>query len=145
MRPKCILGCCVDIDAASPPPASFGETLTRRAMELQGFEFAHMAINLPAGSPPEAVAGQFNALFGFPVRAGNTWFASDSIEIGNGTLGSHGHIGIISACVERAIPFLARQGLKFRWETLQKRDGRPTFLFLEKEIAGFAVHVAQYI
>jgi 2-dehydro-3-deoxyphosphogluconate aldolase/(4S)-4-hydroxy-2-oxoglutarate aldolase len=122
-------------------------TLCKSAvLALHGFSFAHMGLNAADPADAEKTA-QTLALFGFPAIPGNK-------SIFNGTpfetmkqngRGTHGHIGIKTYNVERALSYLARFGYKPVMETAgwtgEAEKSALKFVYLNKEIGGFAVHL----
>jgi 2-dehydro-3-deoxyphosphogluconate aldolase/(4S)-4-hydroxy-2-oxoglutarate aldolase len=113
---------------------------------LHGFTFAHAGFN--AGNEKEAAnIADSLALFGFPALPGNS-------SIFNGTVfetmkkpgrGSHGHIGIKTWNVDRALAYFERHGFKVIPETIlytgEAGKSPIKFAYLDKEIAGFAFHL----
>jgi 2-dehydro-3-deoxyphosphogluconate aldolase/(4S)-4-hydroxy-2-oxoglutarate aldolase len=113
---------------------------------LHGFSFAHMGINAADPDDAEKIAAEVG-LFGFPPIPGNK-------SIFNGTLfetmkqngrGKHGHIGFKTYNVDRALAYLEQFGYKPVTETAAW-TGEPEksplkFVYLDKEINGFAVHL----
>jgi 2-dehydro-3-deoxyphosphogluconate aldolase/(4S)-4-hydroxy-2-oxoglutarate aldolase len=113
---------------------------------ILGFSLAHMGINT---QNPEAALGAaklFGALFGFTLKEGaSSVFSSDGIEIMKSPgLGTHGHIGIGTNSLFRARAWLERQGIAFNQGSV-KTDAKGSVLviYLQEEIAGFAVHLVQ--
>ncbi|AEF85750.1 khg/kdpg family aldolase/carbohydrate kinase, pfkb family [Treponema primitia ZAS-2] len=111
-----------------------------------GFSVAHFGINTKNAETALKAANLFSALFGFTLKDGNSSiFASDNIEIMKETgLGANGHIGIGTNSLLRAIAWFERQGIKFNPGSAKKDNkGNITVIYLEEEIAGFAVHLVQ--
>jgi 2-dehydro-3-deoxyphosphogluconate aldolase/(4S)-4-hydroxy-2-oxoglutarate aldolase len=108
------------------------------------FELAHIGINTENEDTSLKAALLFENLFGFTVKNGNaSVFAGTCIELMKKPfLGKHGHIAIGVSNVDRAQAYLERQGVSFRADTAKKDDhGKTTALYLQDEIAGFAVHL----
>lgn len=126
------------------------EGITRLCREavrsMLQFEVGHIGINAGNEEAAMQAAGIFEALFGFPVRPGNSSvFAGKCVEVSKQPCpGKNGHIGIAVNSVERAEAFLRRQGARFLPGT-EKRDanGKLIAVYLEQEIAGFALHLVQ--
>ena len=115
-------------------------------LNMLNLSVVHIGIN--AGEEDEALktARQFESLFGFAMKPGNSSiFSGDGIEImkKNGP-GRNGHIAIGTTSVAKAAAFLARQGIEFNAET-SKTDakGNLTVAYLKNEFLGFAVHLVQ--
>jgi len=127
---------------------NFGEItqLAQEAISLSlGFEHAHVGIN---GENPQiavASAEMFSRLFFFAARDGTS-----SIFAGAGSefmktpyLGTHGHLAISTLSIARAEAYLKRKGVGVRPETAKEKDGRTVAIYLDREIAGFAIHLLQ--
>jgi 2-dehydro-3-deoxyphosphogluconate aldolase/(4S)-4-hydroxy-2-oxoglutarate aldolase len=113
---------------------------------LHGFSFAHMGINAANPDDAEKIATAIEA-FGFPAIPGNKSFFNGTLfeTMKQNGRGKHGHIGFKTHNVERALSFLERFGYKPVMETATW-TGEPEksplkFVYLDKEINGFAVHV----
>jgi 2-dehydro-3-deoxyphosphogluconate aldolase/(4S)-4-hydroxy-2-oxoglutarate aldolase len=122
--------------------------LSREAvLSVLGFRFAHFGIN--AGNEEAAVkaAALFSILFGFVPRDGNgSVFSGDNIEIMKipDARGTHGHIGIATYSVNRAIAHLERAGIEFDQSSAKKDDkGRVNLIYFKENILGFDVHLVQ--
>lgn len=113
---------------------------------MLGFTLRHIGINCPDDKEAAAAAGLFAALFGFEYRPGSSSsFAGTYVECMNGNgRGTHGHIAVGTSNVDRAISYLGRKGVTFSEET-RKTDarGNTTLIYLNEEIAGFAVHLVK--
>lgn len=111
---------------------------------LHGFEIAHIGIN--AENAEEAMnAAKLFALFGFPLKDGNSSiFNASCIEVmkskGRGT---NGHIGLKCWNVERALSYLEQFGFKGVEETAKYKKDKLSVIYLDKEIAGFALHLVK--
>ena len=119
--------------------------LVRQAVDtMLGFKFKHMAINETSKDAADSDANEINGIFGLGTRAASaSTFASESIEImhtpGKGT---HGHVGIQTNNVERAVYHLERRGVRFDHSTARfDKAGKMTFIYLADEIGGFAFHI----
>ncbi len=112
-------------------------------------QFAHVGINTPDADSAKATAEAFDALF-------NTGIAKDgnsSIFAGNGSemeimkknyLGAKGHIGFKTNSIERAMFQMERKGIKFNMDTASyDAKGNIKAIYLQDEIAGFAVHLVR--
>lgn len=127
---------------------NFGEItqLAREAISLSlGFEHAHVGINAENPQIAAASAEMFSRLFSFTARDGTS-----SIFAGAGSefmktpyLGTHGHLAISTLSVARAEAYLKRKGVGVRPETAKARDGNTIAIYLDQEIAGFAIHLLQ--
>lgn len=119
--------------------------LCKEAVHLTlGFELAHIGINAENGDAALKAARMFEALFGFSVKEGNSSvFAGKYVEVMKQPyLGKNGHIAIGTNNADRAVAYLERQGFAFNRESAKKdAKGKLTAVYLQEEIAGFAVHL----
>jgi 2-dehydro-3-deoxyphosphogluconate aldolase / (4S)-4-hydroxy-2-oxoglutarate aldolase len=120
--------------------------LAREAVTLSmGFDLAHLGVN--ESSPEQAMAGAetFARLFSFAVKDGNSsTFAGTGFEfMKKPYLGEHGHIAISCLSLPRAVAHLARLGIGTRPETAKEKEGKTIAVYLDKEVAGFAIHLLQ--
>lgn len=115
--------------------------LTRSAVSLMhGFELRHIGINSQTGEEAQKTAGDFAALLGMAVKEGNSSiFVGTGFEVmkakGRGTLG---HIAIGTNSLKRARSYLESRGYRF-----EEASATPKAVYLEGEIAGFAVHLLE--
>jgi 2-dehydro-3-deoxyphosphogluconate aldolase/(4S)-4-hydroxy-2-oxoglutarate aldolase len=113
---------------------------------LHGFSLAHMGINAADPADAEKIAAEIG-LFGFPPIPGNK-------SIFNGALfetmkqngrGKHGHIGIKTYNIERALAYFEQLGYKPVMETAgyvgEPEKSPLKIVYLDKDIGGFAVHL----
>ncbi len=122
------------------------EKLTREAVHtMLGFELRHIGINCDNKSEAESVAHTFGAMFGFAKReTSKSYFAGNEVEAMNAKgNGKYGHIAIGTNSVDRAVNYLEGLGVKFDMSTAKVVDGKMTFVYLQDEIGGFAVHLVQ--
>lgn len=122
------------------------ETVTALTVEavrtLHGFSLAHLGVN--AANPGEAgeIANDFS-IFGLNGKdAGKSHFLDDAIEVMKTPgRGAKGHIALSCRNIERALAYLAKQGIHGIPETAQKANGALSVIYLDREIGGFAVHL----
>ncbi len=114
----------------------------KRAAQYGIQHFTWLCIN---AKEAENVAGQIFDIVGFPMN-----FTTGSIFVGaqfevlkRQYLGTHGHIAIGTNSIERAIAYLNRKGIGIRPETKNEKDGKLQTVYLDVEIGGFAIHLAQ--
>jgi 2-dehydro-3-deoxyphosphogluconate aldolase / (4S)-4-hydroxy-2-oxoglutarate aldolase len=127
---------------------NFGEItqLAREAISLSlGFEHAHVGINGENPQIAAASAEMFSRLFSFVSRDGtSSIFAGAGLEfMKTPYLGMHGHLAISTLSIARAEAYLKRKGVGVRPETAKERDGNTIAIYLDREIAGFAIHLLQ--
>ncbi len=109
---------------------------------VHGFAFAHVGINAESEAEAKKAAGLFG-VFGFAPKEGNSSIFNDTvIEVMKSPFrGKMGHIGLKCWNVDRALAYLKTQGFKGVEETAKREKGALTVIYLEPEIAGFAVHL----
>ena len=123
-------------------------SLTKNAVKaMLGLEFVHMGINNESKEEAEKAAKLFNLMFGLPLReTSKSTFAGEQLEVMHGKgPGTHGHIGIRTNFVDRAMSYFTRMGFEFDESsiTYDEKSGKPKFVYFKDEIAGFAVHLVQ--
>jgi 2-dehydro-3-deoxyphosphogluconate aldolase/(4S)-4-hydroxy-2-oxoglutarate aldolase len=136
-------------DASLVHEGRFDEIAKRCREALQkahGFSVAHIGINAANEDEARKAAAFLERFFGFIPRDGNSSiFSSDRIELMKAPyLGKNGHIAVAVNNVWRAKAFLERNGLSFNNESA-KQDGKGALVsvYLQDELAGFAIHLAQ--
>ncbi len=109
---------------------------------VHGFSFAHVGINAESEAAAKKAAGLFG-IFGFAPKEGNSSIFNDTvIEVMKSPFrGKMGHIGLKCWNVDRALAYLKTQGFTGVEETAKREKGALTVIYLEPEIAGFAVHL----
>ena len=119
--------------------------MTKEAVEkMLGFAIKHVGINASDESEADAVANEYEALFGFAKKVGNSSiFAGSAVEVMKTPyLGKNGHIAISTNNVDRAFYHLGRKGCEFDMSTAKYDvDGHLKVVYLKNEIGGFAVHL----
>jgi 2-dehydro-3-deoxyphosphogluconate aldolase/(4S)-4-hydroxy-2-oxoglutarate aldolase len=111
-----------------------------------GFSVVHWGMNTEKAEDAAQAADRFSSLFGFSAQAGtNSIFAGDVLEVMKTKgPGVHGHIAIATSSLPRAISYLERQGVQFNQDSIRRDpQGRISFIYLQEEIAGFALHLIQ--
>lgn len=110
-----------------------------------GFEIAHVGINTKNGEDALAVAGEFDQVFGFGVRDGNSSvFAGGGIEVMKSMyLGKNGHLAVRTNAIGRAVAFLEKRGYKVEPDTAKFKGDKMIAVYMQGEIGGFAVHLLQ--
>jgi 2-dehydro-3-deoxyphosphogluconate aldolase/(4S)-4-hydroxy-2-oxoglutarate aldolase len=108
------------------------------------FNLAHIGINEQNEIAALATADQFDRIFGFKAKNGNSSiFAGTCIEIMKKPfLGKFGHIAISVTNIERAMAYLERKGICFDYDTIKKNaNGTIQAVYIDMEISNFAVHL----
>jgi len=119
-------------------------------LAIQGFSIAHVGINATESESAEKIAGMIS-LFGFPEIPGEkSIFNNKEFEVmrKNGR-GKHGHVGIRTANVDRALAYLGACGFTPVEETAthiitDDKSSPLKFVYLLPEIGGFAFHLVRY-
>jgi hypothetical protein len=120
--------------------------LAREAVSLSlGFEQAHVGINGENPQTATASAEMFSHLFSFSTRDGtSSIFAGTGLEFMKAPyIGTHGHLAISTLSIPRAEAYLKRKGVGVRPETAKEKDGKTIAIYLDREVAGFAIHLLQ--
>jgi 2-dehydro-3-deoxyphosphogluconate aldolase/(4S)-4-hydroxy-2-oxoglutarate aldolase len=119
--------------------------LTKEAIGiLLGFELSHVGLNEENVENAARDAALFECLFHMPVAEGQ-----DSIFVGKREFevmkipgrGEKGHLAINTNNIGRALFHLEKQGVRPIPGTEQFKDGKLIFIYLDCQIAGFAVHL----
>ncbi len=121
-------------------------TLTASAVQLMlGFELAHVGVNCENADASLKAARDFAALLGWPVKEGNSSnFTGTGLEIMKGAgRGKHGHLAIRTHSLPRAKAHLESCGYRFAEDSAAVKDGKTIAIYVQDEIAGFAVHLLQ--
>ena len=122
------------------------EEITRSAVrKMLGFELVHVGINCGDEAEAMSVAKKFSALFGWPVKDGNSSaFAGSYVEaMKKPGLGTKGHVAVACNSIKRAKAYLESQGFAFDESSLKEKNGKPVAIYLAEEIGGFAIHLLQ--
>ncbi len=120
------------------------ESLCKEARLLSlGFSLLHIGLNPDRGECATREAQAFASMIGMPFKEGNSSaFVGKSFEFmkekGRGT---HGHIALETLSVERALEWFSAFGIKPVQETVKMKAGHISVAYLDREIAGFAVHL----
>lgn len=121
--------------------------LTRAAVDaMLDFSLVHVGVNCPDKASADAAAARLADAFSFApdVREVST-FAGKGVELMNSMgRGTMGHIAIRTSSVERAAYHLAMRGVELDESSARyDRNGKLIFIYLAKEIAGFAYHLVE--
>ena len=138
----------VDSDLSS---AGRFDEITRRAreavLEMHGFSLLHVGINCADAEQSMALAQKMAFLFGFAVRERpNSNFAGLGFELmKRPDRGEKGHLALGTRDAARASAFLERKGIRSLPGTERYNDdGTLRRIYLDLDIAGFAVHLRRY-
>ena len=122
--------------------------LTKNAVKtMLGLEFVHVGLNNESKEEAEKAAKLFSLMFGMPLKeTSKSTFAGECIEVMHKKgPGAHGHIGIRTNFVDRAMAYFTRMGFEFDESsiTYDEKSGKPKFVYFKDEICGFAIHLLQ--
>ncbi|WP_434579282.1 bifunctional 4-hydroxy-2-oxoglutarate aldolase/2-dehydro-3-deoxy-phosphogluconate aldolase [Thermoanaerobacterium thermosaccharolyticum] len=122
-------------------------SLSKQAVDvIMGFEIGHIGINASNEEEALKVANLFSSLLDLSLNVGNSSiFTGNVVEVMKPPcFGKIGHIAIKTNSIVRAKYHLETKGIRFN-ENSAKYDtkGNMTVIYMEQEIAGFAVHLLQ--
>ena len=122
------------------------EALAREAVQIMlGLRVVHVGVNNMDGDIATAEARKLGALLGWPLLKDSPKgvFVGDQFEFMKTWFrGTHGHIAIGTNNVERAKWHMEQRGFTFDEDTATfTPDGRMKFIYVQDEIAGFAIHL----
>ncbi len=121
--------------------------LTRSVINAMfGFKFIHMGINAENKEESAEWARLLEALFGFPANeTAISYFSSKDIEImSGGGRGKHGHVGVGTNCIYRAMDYFKDRGYEMNMNTARyDKEGDINFIYIDQDICGFAFHLNQ--
>ncbi len=122
------------------------ERLAREAVRFAlGFEIRHVGINCEDPARAREAAERLSLLTGWPVQpeSDRAVYVGEQLEVMKlMNRGNRGHLALACGSVERAIWHLSRRGFRFDMATLMTgEEGKPAFVYLEDEIAGFSFHL----
>lgn len=124
----------------------FGHKCIKSYKLALGYGFAHLGINNVDDEKARETASLIGHAFGFSTYdIGSSIFASGSFEVVKSIFkGTHGHIGIETNSVARAMADLDKKNFVFDLDTIQRQpDGRIVSVYLKDDIGGFAFHLLQ--
>ncbi len=113
------------------------------AAKMFDMRVLHVGINAKDDVQAMGWAEEFLKYLDLPIKAGNSSvFSGTLVEImkGNGR-GTYGHIAFGVNDVDKAVAYFQGRGVNPVEETRKVVDGKTTFVYLDKEIAGFAIHL----
>jgi 2-dehydro-3-deoxyphosphogluconate aldolase / (4S)-4-hydroxy-2-oxoglutarate aldolase len=112
---------------------------------MLGFSLKHVGINGSSTEESLALGIKLGNMLHMKVeeRPG-AMFVGGQFEITKAKyLGDHGHLAIGTNFIHRAIAHLARCGIGILPETKAEKDGKLMTVYLDLNVAGFAVHLLQ--
>ena len=113
----------------------------------QGLRLEHIGINAANETEARETARLLSRLFllGTPDENAASLFVERQFEVMKAPgRGKNGHIALLTNSVERAMDYLERQGEAFLPESKSYDEkGRLSAVYLQRELAGFALHLVQ--
>ena len=136
----------VDRDLLSQGKFREIEALTAAAVRtMLGLKLRHVGIHAPGAEKASAIAGALATYLRADLNdSPGSIFVGTEFEIlrAKGP-GDHGHIALGTNFIERSIEHFARLGIGIRPETRVEKNGKLATVYLDTDIAGFAVHLVQ--
>jgi 2-dehydro-3-deoxyphosphogluconate aldolase/(4S)-4-hydroxy-2-oxoglutarate aldolase len=119
--------------------------LAREAsLAIQGFAFAHLGINGTSETKADDTSAFFANLGLAPKDGTSSIFNDTVIEVMKTPFrGTMGHIAFRCWNVERSLKYLETLGYRAVPETVKIEKGRVTVAYLDREVAGFAIHLVR--
>ena len=122
--------------------------LCRKSVQIMlGLKLAHVGINTPDEENADKIAGAFTGLLRLDRgKAGSSSIFVDScVEVMKSNyLGSNGHLGFTTPCLDRAVRYFREMGVAFNENSAKYGDdGKLKAIYFEQEIGGFAIHLAK--
>jgi len=131
-------------------PAEYRDNLfiSRQTMKNDNltFKIAHIGINCNSEENFMNITTLLQEMFEFSIKDGNSSaFLGPEIEVmKKPQYGECGHIGFTTNDLEKAINKFQNKGFKIRTESIKyDANQKVKFVYLEKEINGFAIHLVQ--
>lgn len=114
--------------------------------QMLGFEVCHIGVNMENEEAACEISKQWEKVLGLEAKNGkSSIFVGDAIEIMKSPhLGRYGHIAVATNYIERAVYYMREKGYRFRDDSAKyDENGNLKAIYIEDEIAGFAVHLVQ--
>ena len=121
-------------------------TLSANAVSgMLGLQLRHVGINCGNADESHQTATRLAELLQCPLRSGNSSnFVGTQFEfMKQPGQGKHGHLAMGTNFIDRAVAHFNRRGVKIRPETKVEKNGRLQSVYLDIDLAGFAVHLLQ--
>lgn len=123
------------------------EALSKAAVKAMfGYKFLHMGINAEDKAESAEWAFLLEKLFGFEAKeTAISYFSSTDIEImSGGGRGKNGHVGVGTNCIYRSMEWFKKAGYEPNFDTARyDANGNINFIYIDKDICGFAFHLNQ--
>ena len=113
---------------------------------MLGLELGHIGINSANLEEATATANMLGTVLSKKVAEGNSsFFVGDKeFEVMKAQgRGRCGHIAVKCNNVDRAMYHLGRRGVKFDMDSVVRKNGKATAVYLDGEFGGFQIHLLQ--
>lgn len=112
---------------------------------MLGLKLSHVGINSADSTSAQENAAWLAQILRLPAKEGNSsTFVGVQFEIlHKAGRGAHGHLAIGTNFIHRAIAYFKRQGVGVLEDSKVEKEGVLRSVYLDKEIAGFAIHLLQ--
>ncbi len=126
----------------------FGEVRALSASAVRtmlGLRLRHVGIHAGSAGDAGAIASTLANWFQTDLNdtSGSVFVGYEYEILKKKGLGEHGHIAVGTNFIERAVDYFSRRGVGTRPETRSEKNGRLATVYLDADIAGFAVHLVQ--
>ena len=110
---------------------------------MLGLHVAHVGINSGSAEEAARLAGLIGGILKVaPRETSAAFFAGTQVEFRKAASpGVHGHLALGTHFIERAIAYFERSGFRILPETMLEKNGKPHAVYVDMEVAGFAVHL----
>ncbi len=120
------------------------DEVKKAVLAVHGFQFRHLGINSENGQQAAEASAFFGSMGFCPRETDISWFNGTDFEIMKQRgRGLNGHIAIACNNLERALAFFEKRGFMGDESSARKDGNGLTFIYLNKEINGFAVHLVK--
>ncbi len=126
----------------------FGEikALTAAAVKtMLGLRLRHVGIHAPSAGEAPGIAALLAKVLRVDVNdtPGSLFIGTDFEILRTKGLGAHGHVALGTNFIDRAIEYFSRLGIGIKPETHSEKNGKLSTVYLDLDVAGFAVHLVQ--
>ena len=117
----------------------------RAVATMLGLHVAHVGVNSGSAEEAARLAGLIGGILKVaPRETSAAFFAGTQVEFRKAASpGVHGHLALGTHFIERAIAYVERSGFRILPETMLEKNGKPHAVYIDMDVAGFAVHLIQ--
>ncbi len=112
---------------------------------MLGFTLRHVGIHAGSADKAGTLAAFLGGNLDFEIKdTPGSVFVGTGFEIlkAKGP-GDHGHIAIGTNFIDRAVEYFVQRGIRTKPETRSEKNGKLATVYLDLDVAGFAVHLVQ--